>query len=99
MEIKGDKQPIGKYANPQPFNSYKIQLKKGDIIYLTTDGFQDQFGGDKGKKFKASSLKSVLLQNSAEPMKMQLQILENELETWRGNLEQVDDVCVIGVGV
>ncbi len=98
-EIKGDKQPIGLYENEKPFTKHEIQLNEGDIFYLFTDGFQDQFGGEKGKKFKALNLKSLLISIQHKEMKEQKQIILNEFENWKGDLEQVDDVCIIGVRV
>ncbi|MFN3342765.1 MAG: PP2C family protein-serine/threonine phosphatase [Flavobacteriales bacterium] len=97
LEIKPDKQPIGKYADPKPFTTHIIELKKGDTLYLFTDGFQDQFGGEKGKKLKAAKLKELLLGIQYLDMDAQKQKLESEFETWRGDLEQNDDVCLIGV--
>jgi len=99
IEVKADKQPIGKYADPKPFTTNSIQLNSGDSIYVFTDGFQDQFGGDKGKKFKAASLKTLLLSIQNESMENQKKIIDEAFENWRGKLEQVDDVCVIGVRV
>ncbi len=99
IEIKPDKQPIGKYADPKPFTTHTIELCKGDTIYLFTDGFQDQFGGEKGKKLKASKLRELLLSIQHLDMDTQMQKLETEFETWRGELEQNDDVCLIGVRV
>ena len=98
-EFRPDKQPIGKYADPKPFRTHQTQLKKGDVIYLFTDGYQDQFGGPGGKKFKALQLKELLLSISGAPMTEQKKILDERFEAWRGSLEQVDDVCVIGVRV
>ncbi|MBI3136666.1 MAG: tetratricopeptide repeat protein [Bacteroidetes bacterium] len=98
-ELKGDKQPIGKFADAKPFTGHQLQLEKGDTIYVFTDGFQDQFGGDKGKKFKASSLKELILEVTALPMPEQLHKIQHAFEDWRGSLEQVDDVCLIGVRV
>ncbi len=98
-EIKANKQPIGKYADPKPFTTHSVQLNKGDTIYVFTDGFQDQFGGDKGKKFKASKLKEVLLKMNNGSMEEQQSLINREFESWKGALEQVDDVCVIGVRV
>lgn len=98
-EIKANKQPIGKYAEAKPFDTHLVQLKKGDMIYLFTDGYQDQFGGEKGKKFKASCLKELLLSISQKSPAEQKTILETTLENWRGKLEQVDDICVVGVRV
>jgi serine phosphatase RsbU (regulator of sigma subunit) len=96
-DLKANKQPIGKTENPTPFTTHCIQLQSGDSIFMLTDGFADQFGGDKGKKFKYKPLKDMLLQNANLPIESQLQELESAFITWKSNLEQVDDVCVIGV--
>jgi serine phosphatase RsbU (regulator of sigma subunit) len=96
-EVKGDKQPIGRYSTESPFQNHSIQLQKGDTIYINTDGFQDQFGGRGGKKFKSKRLKDVIVQTRSGDMPAQSTLLKNEFEAWRGDLEQVDDVCVIGV--
>jgi len=99
LEIKGDKQPIGKFADAKPFTTHEILLKADDTIYVFTDGFQDQFGGDKGKKFKASSLKELILEVTPLSMSDQLVRIEASFENWRGSLEQIDDVCIIGVRI
>lgn len=99
LEFKADKQPIGKYAESKPFTTHKIQIEKGDSIYIFTDGYQDQFGGEKGKKFKAAKLRELLLSIQHEPMEEQRETINQAFETWKGNLEQVDDVCVIGVKI
>jgi serine phosphatase RsbU (regulator of sigma subunit) len=96
-EIKPDKQPIGKYENRRPFTTHAVQLQKGDMIYLFSDGFADQFGGPSGKKFKYRPLKELLTANSRKNTSEQRKLLADALENWRGNLEQVDDICVIGV--
>jgi serine phosphatase RsbU (regulator of sigma subunit) len=98
-EIKADKQPIGKYAEPRPFTSHSIQLNPGDNIYTFSDGFADQFGGEKGKKFKAKNFKSLLLSIQNESMDRQKELIDEAFEKWQGKLEQLDDVCVIGVRV
>lgn len=98
-EYKADKQPIGKYAESKPFTTHQIQLEKGDSIYIFTDGYQDQFGGEKGKKFKAAKLRELLLSIQHEPMEKQRETIDQSFETWKGNLEQVDDVCIIGVKI
>ncbi|MFN3916575.1 MAG: PP2C family protein-serine/threonine phosphatase [Flavobacteriales bacterium] len=98
-EIKSNKQPIGKVDNPQPFTTHTIELKQGDTFYIFTDGYQDQFGGDKGKKFKASKLKELLLSIQDKTMEEQKGFLDQAFEDWRGELEQVDDLCVIGVRI
>ena len=97
VEAKPDKQPIGKVENPQPFTTHTIELQKGDTIYIFTDGFADQFGGEKGKKFKYKSFKELLLSIQDKSMDEQKQIIEQTFINWKGELEQVDDVCVIGV--
>lgn len=96
-EYKGDKQPIGKMELMKPFQTHNILLEKDDSFYIFTDGYADQFGGDKGKKFKYSKLKELLLSVSNKEMPEQKQILDETFETWKGNLEQVDDVCIIGI--
>jgi len=74
-------------------------LLKGDTIYLFSDGYVDQFGGEKGKKFKIQALRNLLLTIQSKSMKEQKLIIENNFEKWKGKLEQVDDVCVIGVRI
>jgi len=98
-ETKSDKQPIGKYSNIKPFTNHKQTLLKEDQIYLFTDGYADQFGGEKGKKFKYKQFKDLLLKNNKEPMKKQLDVLFSSFDSWKGDLEQIDDVCVIGVKI
>lgn len=96
-EIKPDKQPVGKFAEPQPFSTHNFYLHKGDTLYLLTDGFQDQFGGEKGKKFKAIRLKELLISVCSQELDKQQQILMETFENWRGSIEQIDDICIIGI--
>jgi tetratricopeptide (TPR) repeat protein len=96
-EISSDKQPIGKVDNPKAFSTHSLQLKKGDAIYLFTDGYADQFGGPQGKKFKYKQLQQLLIDNEQLTMEQQAKVLNTTLETWRGNEEQVDDILVIGI--
>jgi serine phosphatase RsbU (regulator of sigma subunit) len=98
-EYKGDKQPIGKHSSPKPFSSHLIKLNEGDTFYLFTDGFADQFGGPKGKKFMYKAFKELLLSIQNLSMDEQKDYLENSLLKWRGNLEQVDDICIIGIKI
>lgn len=98
-EIKADKQPIGKYEHTKPFTSHKIQLVSGDLVYLFSDGFPDQFGGPKDRKFMYKPFRQLLLNNSRKTMEEQQEILSNTFENWKGNGEQIDDVCVVGIKV
>ena len=110
-EIKANKQPIGKTDNPLPFTTHTIKLQQGDLFYLLTDGYADQFGGHQtsseglsakaghGKKFKNKALKKMLLQNSLLSLVEQKEKLDTSFQNWMGNLEQIDDVCLIGVKV
>ncbi len=96
-EIKANKQPIGKTDNPEAFTTHTIELQKGDSLYLFTDGFADQFGGPKGKKFKYKQLEDLLVSSNDLSISEQHLTLKNTLNNWRGKLEQVDDICVIGI--
>lgn len=98
-EYKADKQPIGAYDERKPFTNHEFVLQKGDTIYIFSDGFADQFGGERGKKYKYSKMKEFLLQIQSLPMKEQIDLLNEEFEKWMGNHEQLDDVCVIGVRI
>jgi len=95
-----DKMPVGKgHDDSISFSFNEIDLKKGDIIYTLTDGYADQFGGPKGKKFKYKPLENILLSIHALPMKEQNILLNQKFEDWKAQLEQVDDVLIIGVRV
>lgn len=102
-EFKADKQPIGMFDHPKPYTSHQIELQKGDQFYIFSDGYPDQFGGEGsrpgGKKFKASNFKKLLVANCKLPMDEQLAALRKHFSSWKGDLEQLDDVCVIGVRV
>ncbi|MBK6986534.1 MAG: SpoIIE family protein phosphatase [Bacteroidetes bacterium] len=100
VEVKADKMPIGLYLETEtPFSSVTIQLQAGDIIYLCTDGYADQFGGPKGKKLKYKPLIESLIKNSALPMAEQKNILDSTFNDWMHKHDQVDDVSLIGVKV
>jgi len=96
-EIKGNKQPVGKFADNTPFQTHKMEMNEGDTFYIFTDGYQDQFGGERGKKFKAAQMKELLLSLANESMEKQCETIQNAFEVWKGKLEQVDDMCFIGV--
>lgn len=99
IEYKPDKQPIGKYAETKSFTNHIIQLQKDDCIYVFTDGYADQFGGEEGKKLKAAKMKALLLSIHLKTMEKQKEDIFNLFEEWRGNIEQVDDVCIIGIKI
>ena len=100
LEFKPDKMPVGKYEKDQTsFTLQTTHLQKGDVIYTLTDGFSDQFGGDKGKKYMVKNLKNKLLEIVDLPMHEQEQVLADEFDNWKGENEQVDDVCIIGVRI
>jgi serine phosphatase RsbU (regulator of sigma subunit) len=98
-EIKADKQPIGKFDYRKPFTNNMLDIHKGDCIYLFSDGYADQFGGPNGKKFKYKTMQTLLQEIHDKPMEEQKHTLNEEFEKWRGALEQIDDVCVIGIRV
>lgn len=102
QEIKADKQPIGgdQMNEDRVFTNHTLELKKGDVIYMTTDGYADQFGGEKGKKFMVKRFHQTLiaLQKKVE-MEKQGELLEKKISEWQGNLEQVDDILVIGIKI
>jgi serine phosphatase RsbU (regulator of sigma subunit) len=98
-EIKGDKMPIGIHLADEepPFVAHEFNYEQGDTCYLFSDGFADQFGGPKGKKFKYKPFKALLLENQRLSMTKQRTLLETSIETWRGDLEQVDDILIVGL--
>ena len=98
-EVKPDKMPIAIYEKMDAFTTHEIQLAQGDILYMFSDGFADQFGGPKGKKFKYKPFKRLLLENADKPMTEQKEILNQAFEDWKGNLEQIDDVVVLGIKI
>jgi serine phosphatase RsbU (regulator of sigma subunit)/Tfp pilus assembly protein PilF len=99
IKLECDKMPVGKGERTDSFSEFVIDTEKGDNVYFYTDGYADQFGGPKGKKFKYQQLNSMLINNSNESMTKQMELLMDIFEDWRGPLEQVDDVCVIGMKV
>ncbi|HEY6161668.1 MAG TPA: tetratricopeptide repeat protein [Bacteroidia bacterium] len=99
-EFAPDKFPVGKHDSvQQPFTLYREALQNGDVLYLFTDGYADQFGGPSGKKFKYKQFYELLLSIHTLPMEDQSRQLEKKFGEWKGRLEQVDDVLVIGVRI
>ena len=100
IEFKPDKMPIGLggYDN-NPFTLHETNLHSGDCIYMISDGYSDQFGGPNGKKFKQSQLREILVKISDKPMAEQKSILDKTFYDWKGDLGQIDDICIIGVRI
>lgn len=100
IEIKADKMPVGKHdRDTEAFTLHTIDLQSGDMIYALTDGFPDQFGGPKGKKFMSKNLKELLVNNAHLSLNEQHALLNKTLSEWIGNVEQVDDITLVGIKV
>lgn len=100
IKYKPDKMPVGSHGEfEKPFTRHLLQLESGDIIYASTDGFLDQFGGEKGKKYMAKRFEEFLKSISNKPLDEQKELLNNEFNSWKGKQEQVDDVCVAGIQI
>jgi serine phosphatase RsbU (regulator of sigma subunit) len=97
IELPKDKMPVGIGERKESFQLFEPVLNKDDSIYFYTDGYADQFGGPKGKKFKYKQLNELLLVMGAMPFMEQKEALKNKFNEWKGDLEQVDDVCIIGI--
>lgn len=98
FEIKGNKFSVGIFLDKESkhFTNHKFKLQKGDVIYIFSDGYADQFGGPKGKKFMQNQFKNLLFDIHRKPMPEQKRILDSTIEHWRGNEDQVDDILVMG---
>ena len=97
---KGDHQPVGFYSGKNiSFTKQKIKVDKNDMIYIFSDGYQDQFGGEKNKKYMFSRLKKLLIKVSNEDVNQQLNLIESEFNSWIGDNEQIDDVCLMGLRI
>jgi serine phosphatase RsbU (regulator of sigma subunit) len=100
IELTPDKIPVGKHDRDSiSFAQQEVEIQKGDMIYTLTDGFPDQFGGPKGKKFMYKKLKELLISIAHKSVKEQKTELKVILKNWMGNIEQVDDVTIIGIRV
>ncbi len=98
-QIKGNKFPVGPFIGEQEFTNHTIQLNPGDTVYVFSDGYADQFGGEKGKKFRYKNFRELLVGMQDKEMYEQKELLDSTIESWRGDLEQVDDILVIGIRV
>lgn len=97
IEIKGDRQPIAIHDRETEFKTNYVKLEQGDSIYIFSDGYPDQMGGPKGKKFMIKNFKQLLLDIQDEPLSVQKERLENTLDEWKSNIEQMDDILVFGI--
>jgi len=98
-ETPGDKMPVGFYENMHPFRKHEIKVEKGDLFYMYSDGYEDQFGGPDGKKFKSKRLKNLLLEICSYSMDKQKEILERSFLEWKGDLPQIDDIVLVGIAI
>ncbi len=99
MVTKADKQPIGIYTRPKPFTSHTIRLEPNDLIFTFSDGFPDQFGGDRKKKYTQKQFRELLYAGRKQTMKAQEKTLIETFDNWKGRNDQVDDICIFGVKV
>lgn len=98
-EIKADKMPIGIFDNMSAFKQHSVDINSGDMIYLYSDGYADQFGGEAGKKMGYHTFKQLLLKNSCLPLEEQYNALRSNFEDWCKGYEQIDDVLVMGIRI
>ncbi len=99
LQFKPDKMPIAIHKHMEPYTNHILQLYPGDQVYLMSDGFQDQFGGTQGKKFMGKNLRELIFTHSHLPLTEQKIVLNNTLNNWMGQIEQVDDVTIMGVKI
>jgi serine phosphatase RsbU (regulator of sigma subunit) len=97
IDLGCDRMPVGIGEKSDLFSHFTINYEPGDLLYLYTDGYADQFGGPKGKKFKYKTLNDLLLSVCTDSMQNQYSTIKHSFETWKGELEQVDDICLIGI--
>lgn len=102
-EIKPDRMPVAIYDDMKPFTNHVIHVKKGEIIYLASDGYGDQFGGPVSRKFLLKRFKELLVENCNKPMEEQKEFLNKTIEDWKSNFEekyqQTDDITVLGIKI
>jgi serine phosphatase RsbU (regulator of sigma subunit) len=97
--LDGDKMPVGIYEKMDPFKKHSLEIHTGDVFYLASDGYEDQFGGPDGKKLKSKKFKQMLLDIHHLPMNEQKEIIEKRFNEWKGELKQIDDVVVAGIKI
>lgn len=99
IELKPDKMPISIYDKMDKFNIHEFKLEQGDKVYMFSDGYADQFGGEKGRKLMYKHFKNLLLETSSLDMHQQGMLLESRFKQWRGIYDQIDDVTVMGIEI
>jgi serine phosphatase RsbU (regulator of sigma subunit) len=99
IELSCDKMPVGKGVKEDGFKLHEITFTTGDLLCMYTDGYADQFGGEKGKKFKNKNLNQLIVEHSQQELLKLNTILNTTFTQWKGKLEQVDDVCLIGINL
>lgn len=99
IELPKDKMPVGRGERQMSFNTYKMDVEKDDMLYLYTDGYADQFGGESGKKFKYRQLNQLLMELSQQPVRQQSEKLLETFLAWKNKLDQVDDVLIVGIKI
>ena len=99
IEYNADHIYIGNNDENQQYTNHIVKTEKNDMLYMFSDGYADQFGGDKGKKYKYKQMQQIIVKNNNASLPIQKELLEEEFEQWRGNIEQVDDVMIIGLKI
>jgi len=98
IELKADRQPVGYLTGKQEaFTHHELKLERGETVYIFSDGYSDQFGGKRNKKFMMYNFKKLLLSIQDKTMNEQKTILETTMKKWKGDTEQIDDILVMGV--
>jgi len=95
-EIKGDKMPVGHYEKKDPFTNHRINIKPGEVFYIFSDGFVDQFGGPDGKKYLSRNFRKFILDHHSRTMQEQKHLLLEEYQRWKGSCYQIDDILIVG---
>lgn len=96
-EVPGDRMPVAFFDRMDKFTTHTLTIEEGDRLYMYTDGYPDQFGGERGKKFKYKPFKKLILDHAALSMDEQYKVLSQTLDDWKGDYDQVDDICMIGL--
>lgn len=100
IEYKADRMPVGMHDKMAiPFTCQEVELKKGDCLYVFSDGYVDQFGGSERSKFLSKRFKNLLLEHANKPMEYQKEVLEKTHQEWKGQIDQIDDIVVVGIRV